>query len=365
MLRSLRHAFSGSVALALVLTFAISTALAAPKDHLVRFNHTISPPAPTSVDISWVENSSGRYFLADRTNKAIDLFDAATDSFTGYLGQGAFTGNGACNGDPFAGAGPDGVVTDTAGRVWAGDGNSTIKLLLPQAGTGVVNAIPTGGTCRADELSYDPRDQLILIANDAEGFLTFINVTQQAVAGHFYYADNTLGQPASVAGHATAGGGLEQSVWDAQTGLFYQAVPAGSRSGFIDVFDPRSEQLVASFPVPGCDGGPTGLALGPNERFLGACGNGAVAVEVRTGKIHAFVPEVGGADEVWYNPGDHNFYLAIFLGPKLGVVNADNDHLVQVLRGPGSHSVAAYAGNNHIFDPGAGSGIAVYVSGGR
>jgi hypothetical protein len=158
---------------------------------------------------------------------------------------------------------------------------------------------------------------------------------------------------------------LEQSVWDAQTGLFYQAVPAGSSAGFIDVFDPLSEQLVATFPVPGCDGGPTGLALGPNQRMLGACGNGAVAVEVRHGQIHDFIAGVGGADEIWYNPGDNNFYLAIFVGFKLGVVNANNDHVVQVLTGHGTHSVAAYAGNNHIFDPEFGTGIAVFVSGGH
>jgi len=72
---------------------------------------------------------------------------------------------------------------------------------------------------------------------------------------------------------------------------------------------------------------------------------------------------VGGADEIWFNPGDANFYLAIFSPPTLGVVNADTDHLVQVLSGKGSHSVAAYAGNNHIFDPGAGTGIHVFVSG--
>ncbi|HLZ70220.1 MAG TPA: hypothetical protein VKV26_09980 [Dehalococcoidia bacterium] len=360
-----RRALPGSVVFALALLLAATTALAAPKDHLVRFSTTIAPPSPASVDISWVENSSGRYFLADRSNKAIDLFDARTDTFTGFIGQGQFTGNGACNGDPFAGAGPDGVVTDSSGLVWAGDGNSTIKVLNPVAGTNVVTSIGTGGKCRADELSFDPRDQLILIANDAEGFLTFIDVSTRSVAGHFYYADNTLGQPESVAGHATAGGGLEQSVWDAQTGLFYQAVPAGGTTGFIDVFDPVSERLVASYPVPGCDGGPTGLALGENERFLGACGNGAVAVELRSGRIHAFIPEVGGADEIWFNPGDDNFYLAIFAGARLGVVNADNDKLVQILSGRGSHSVAAYAGNNHIFDPGFGTGIAVFVSGGH
>jgi hypothetical protein len=107
------------------------------------------------------------------------------------------------------------------------------------------------------------------------------------------------------------------------------------------------------------------LALGPNQRFLGACGNGAVAVEAHNGQVHTLVPGVGGADEIWFNPGDNNFYLAIFAGFKLGVVNATNDHVVQVLSGHGSHSVAAYAGNNHVFDPEFGTGIAVFQSAGH
>jgi hypothetical protein len=291
--------------------------------------------------------------FADRTNKAVDLFNAQNDTFTGYIGQGAFMG------------GPNGVLTDSAGLVWAGDNNSTIKVLQPQAGTGpaaLIKSIPTGGSLRADELSYDPQDQVILIANDHEGFLTFINVATQSVATHFYYADNTVGQPATVSGHATAGNGIEQSVWDPQTGLFYQAVPgSATATGFIDVFTPTGT-LVNTFPVPGCTDGPTGLALGNNARFLGACANGAAAIELNNGQIHTIVSGVGGADEVWFNPGDKNFYLGIGRGQTLGVVS-QNDKVVAVLSGHGGHSVAAYAGNNHIFDPESNqSGVAVFTN---
>jgi hypothetical protein len=346
----------------------LSTGLATASDGSVSFSKDISLTSnPASFDISWVDNSTGQYFLADKTNLAVDLINATTDTFTGYIGKGVFT------------AGPNGVLTDSAGDVWAGDGNSTIKVLLPQAGTGsaaLIKSIPTGGTKRADELSYDPRDQVIVIANDREGFLTFVDVATESVSTHFYYSDNTVGQPATVAGHSTNGGGIEQSVWNPATGLFYQAVPGttsttgSTTTGFIDVFTP-SGTLVDTFPVPGCTNGPTGLALGDNQRFLGACANGAAAVEVRTGKLHRIVPDVGGADEVWFNPGDHNFYFGISgtatTGPKLGVVDGNDDHVVAVLTGHGGHSVAAYAGNNQIFAPekavsGISSGIAVFSS---
>jgi hypothetical protein len=77
----------------------------------------------TSFDISWVDQSTGQYFLADRTNNAVDQFDAAHDRFVGFLGQGAFhatraaaclamgaSDNADCNG-------PNGVVTDDQHRV--------------------------------------------------------------------------------------------------------------------------------------------------------------------------------------------------------------------------------------------------------
>ena len=287
-------------------------------------------------------------------------FNAATDTFVGFIGQNTFVGTGPSTcvnpaGNARACGGPNGVVTDSSHLVWASDGNSTIKVLNPAPGTTFIKSLATGGSVRADELSYDSRDQIILIANDAECFVTFINVANQSVAGHFYYTDANCA-PAAVTsgghfvpGHTTAGGGIEQSVWDPETGLFYQAVPAGTSAGsagFIDVFDPVSEKLVKTFSAPGCDGGPTGLALGPNQRFLGACGNGAIAIELHNGKVHKLVSGVGGADEVWFNPGDNNFYLAISGIPALGVVDADNDHVVAAPTGKGGHSVAAYAGNN-------------------
>jgi hypothetical protein len=382
-----------------VVLLAATTGLVAASDRSVAFVTTINPPHATSFDISWVENSTGKYFFADRSNNAIELINAKTDAFVGPIGHGVFTGVvSPCAGGGNVCNGPDGVLTDSAGLVWVGDGNSTIKVLNPTPNTGaaaLIKSIPTcptseadcgtGGKFRADELSFDPVDHLILIANDAEGFLTFVHVddvnpANSSVVGHFFYADNTLGATPSVAGHATAGGGIEQSVWVPQTGLFYQAVPANSpaTTGFIDVLDPHTMKLVASFPVPGCVNGPTGLALGPNQRFLGACDNAAASVDVRNGQLHKLVGDettTGGADEIWFNPGDKNFYLGISGPPaRVAAVDGENDHVVAVLTGTdcghlaaqgcGGHSVAAYSGNNQIFAPNRfGLGVDVLASG--
>lgn len=328
----------------------------------------IKPPSTKSFDIGWVDNSTGNYFLADRSNNAVDMFNASAGTFTGYIAQGSFVGVKACppGVDPHACSGPNGIVTDSAHLVWAGDGNSTIKVMNPSTSSGILASIATGGQYRADELAYDPRDQVIVVANDAEGFLTFINVSTRSVATHFYYADNTVGATPTVAGHSTAGNGIEQSVWNPATGLFYQAVPANSpaTTGFIDVFTP-SGTLVNTISVPGCTNGPTGLALGRNATFMGACDNGGAVIEAGSGHLRTIVSGVGGADEIWFNPGDGNFYFGISDGStgQVGAVNGADDRFIALQNG-GGHSVAAYAGNNHIFAPdktGA-NGIYVYAS---
>src|SRR5947207_794104 len=110
---------------ALLLSSAIRVA-AAPTFQLLGKVH---PPATTGFDISWVDNSTNLYYLADRTNHGIDVIDVSATPPSGYLGT--MTGSGSLafqNTGVRATSGPDGVLTDKAGNIWAGDGNSTIKM---------------------------------------------------------------------------------------------------------------------------------------------------------------------------------------------------------------------------------------------
>lgn len=158
--------------------------------------------------------------------------------------------------------------------------------------------IDTGGHARSDELAFDPVDHMVLMANPDDGFLTWISTTTLSVVGNFYYSGNADGVTPTVANHP-ATGGLEQPVFDPQTGLFYQAVPGVG----IDVFNPVPVngvgQLVTTFDPPPCASGPTGLVLGPNQTLIGACGDGGVVVKLHNGHLHTIIPNVGGADEVW------------------------------------------------------------------
>jgi len=73
------------------------------------------------------------------------------------------------------------------------------------------------------------------------------------------------------------------------------------------------------------------------------------------GDVLATVTQVGGSDEVWFNPGDKHYYLAANSnpgGPVPGVIDAETNTWIQnVPTFTGAHSVAANPINNHIFVP--------------
>jgi DNA-binding beta-propeller fold protein YncE len=127
-------------------------------------------------------------------------------------------------------SGPAGlVVLPDRRELWAGDGDSTVKVIDLQAGT-IVAAVATGGTKRADKLAYDPIDPLILITNpdDEPPFVTLISTTTRPVMGKIPFPDAT--------------DGVEQPVWDPSTQRFYQAVPETKTEpgGAVAVIDPAT-----------------------------------------------------------------------------------------------------------------------------
>src|SRR5207245_2381739 len=128
-----------------------------------------------SFDISFVDPNINLYFLADRTNRAVDVADTNTNTLQARLrANPPFVGS-TGNNDT---SGPDGVITVNSQELWAGDGNSTIKVidLFSRQTTHVIN---TGGVNRADELCVDPTHGVVLMANDADSppFVTFISTT--------------------------------------------------------------------------------------------------------------------------------------------------------------------------------------------
>jgi hypothetical protein len=335
--------FTGSVAM---------LAVTAPRQPGQVFSEPIlvknSPTNLRAFDVSWNDNNTQRYYLADRTNNAIDLVDSSTDTFLGFIGQGHYTGSRPCPDNPKdlrLCAGPNGVVTDDLGHVWSGDGDANIIEADDKPGRTIIRSIPTYGKGRIDELAYDPKDRILMAENDGDAppYVIFVSVKDGSVLGRYVYPKEQ--------------DGMEQPAWVPQTGLFYQNVPGMNR---LDVFDPHKlPNPVKSFPVE-CSGGLLGLTLsgltvGPQGRLMTVCGSlGGVTVDSQSGNVGKIIPEGGDADEVWYDSGSNNYYFS--QNSKLSVVSAATERFLTSIP-LGSHSVAANARNKHVFVPVVGKGI--------
>ena len=365
-----------------------------------------------SFDISFVDPKSGLYYLADRSNAALDVVDTTTDTLFGQIGGNpAFQPGFAGDTGTSATSGPNGVVaaspcifaTDSPSRVVSFDSSMSFTAAVSSFNTG-------GGNLRADELAFDPRDRLLLVINNANvpPFGTLINVSSSCV----------LSQPKTIfftaANGVDAQNGAEQPVWDPRTQRFYVSIPQigpNPQNGGVIKINPIGGAIEAVYPINFVS--PAGLTLNPNTGDLLAGSNtvfdtsgktcspvvpGSVASPVGvpatctgiaapqsaicnprpgrdcTGNALVAVPGVGGGDEIWFNSGDGNYYVTAGndpVGPVFGVIAAVSGTNTNVLtqlvptlppvpavttgankHGAGTvHSIAASAANNHVYVP--------------
>ena len=361
----------------------------------VRLLTTIPIPgtALRGFDISWVDASTQRYYLADRSNQAVDVIDAKNRTFLKHITGGfagvKFNASGGANNDI---SGPNGVVT--SGRwLFVTDGGSRV-VSIDLTTDAIVDSVHTSVSAnRADELAYDPKDGILLVINNADSppFATLISVNKSN--GHLTLGARITFDVAHAGFDAT--NGAEQPVWNKDTGKFYLSIPevnctAGPECGGSGInggvarIDPHSTGGVeALFPVQFCQ--PAGLTLGPKQNLLLGCSvvfdtagsawsasdantaaPSSIIMDAKSGSIEKIVKGVSGSDEVWFNSGDGHYYLAARNqpgGPVLGVIDAKSQTLLQIvptINAAGkafvypagtSHSVAVNPNNDNIFVP--------------
>jgi hypothetical protein len=335
-------------------------------------------------DISWVNPDRAEYYFADRSNNGIDIIDTQTLTFKRTIG--GFVGvqltNGAVNNNI---SGPDGVTSH--GRwLYAGDGDSTLKVIdLNAPVSPIKQIISTGGTTRVDEMALTTDGTLLLASNNAEDppFVTLFAANGDAAASKTgkiikITVDPTIIPPGF-------GLSLEQTAWDPQTARFYTSIPIiandppgcnfGQLTGPITchggmlvsdphnpvavygAFDPTTNTGVV--PLPACS--PNGATVGPHDNLLLGCTPGNNPSDTQTLVISAktkaslSVNGITGSDEVWFNQGDNRYYLGAnraIGGAKLGVIDAKSNFLVETIpQSSNSHSVAADSKRNLIFVP--------------
>ncbi len=308
-------------------------------------------------DISFVDRILPLYYLADRSNASLDIINTLNNTVLKQIGGFVGVRNDPVTMKPSNDiSGPDGVQKVGLSEVWVGDGDSSVKVvdLFSMSVVATISTTLEGHTAdqdkRADEMAYDPRDHILVVANNAATppFITMISTrpNDRRVLGHLVYSDAE---------------GVEQSVYNPANGLFYvnlTQVGDDPNSGAVSVVDPRTMAEVTRFPVTGCNG--AGLALGPRQKLLVGCSlpNNSQIISARDGTLLAEIPEISGSDEVWYNPGDRKFYLAARTnpastgGPSLGVIDAiTNKFVTRVPTDVSAHSVAADRRTNNVFVP--------------
>jgi DNA-binding beta-propeller fold protein YncE len=126
------------------------------------------------------------------------------------------------------------------------------------------------------------------------------------------------------------------------------------------VIDPKAAKVTDMFALEECQS--AGLALGPNGHLLVGCSGDAidagfdsksVILDTADGSVVASISDVGGSDEVWYNPGDHRFYLAARddpSGPSLGVIDARSSEWIgNVPTAKDAKEVVADSDSNEVY----------------
>jgi len=328
--------------LAALLCCVALPAIAAPLEKTGQL--AVTPNQLDSFDIGVVDQASERYFLADRSNKSLDIFDLAAGRMVGQVG--GFVGDRGA----YRISGPNGVVI-AGGEAWVGDGDSTIKVIDLTSGK-VVDTIATGGTTRLDEVAWDATGRVFVGINPDETppYATLVSTDPGRRMVGKVEVDR-------------ATDGLEQPVWSPVDGLVYIAVPELDHQpgqGGIAVVDPRDATLVTIIETRDCGG--TGLARGPGSRMVMGCRvvkDGpkphSVVFDVAGGDVVATVDGVGGADMVAFGEQPARYYEAAGRmpgGPVVGVVDAaTNRWLGNVASGPGAHSVAVAEGPGTVLVP--------------
>ena len=350
------------------------------------------PGGLTSFDIAFVDANIQTFVLADRTNKSIDVVDTSTNTMTHqYTATPAFRG--VFNPGGLANAsGPNGVIIVDQREIWATDAPvlncagspqvctvvtpSSIKVISLATGA-TTHVIYNGGARRADELCEDVKREIVMSANDdpIDNFLTFISTETYSIIGSNHKLDGSDPNfkikltPMPAGATNVAADGIEQCKFNPRTGSYYLAIPAttvttatGTTGGpgvVLKISRHAPFHIEATFTIGDGCAGPQGLAIGPRHEIVLGCGNpgaNSLIIDDRDGHTIAVLTGKGGADEVWYNPGDNSYFIARSTAGKLSVVDSGSSSSppstdADVVTTIGSHVVAADMLKNQIYVP--------------
>jgi hypothetical protein len=304
-----------------------------------------TPPSYWCYDTAVINNKT--YYLADNDRAGIDVIhDGHYPVYQGIIGKGQFTGIGGCKSGNYDTDGPNGVVI-AGNQIFAGDGNSSVRVYEKETGR-FITRITTGGHLRSDEVTYDARDQMVIVANGSERndahqdapFLSFISTKHGKTFDHLV---KRLPFP-----HANA---LEQPEWNPSDGKLYLTVPSSDQNptGEVDVIN-LATLNVSSIPTPNCED--AGLAFANREVAAVGCATGnQIVLNLHTHRLIR-IP-VTSVDIV---AADTHFLFFASYGsetqaPQLAVTDLQGRLLQTIPLTDVSHTVTVDKRDGHVYVP--------------
>jgi hypothetical protein len=221
-------------------------------------------------------------------------------------------------------------------------------------------------------MAYSPATQQLLAANNADSpaFATLFNAPGGGAT--------TIAKTGIKVPGAAPSDGMEQPVWNPNTGSFFVSIPsfAGDPAGgVVEIKTNGAVGTIYSFAALGvasCSS--TGLALGASGNLMVGCGNRNTQTILLNptanggaGAIVATFAQLSGSDQIWYDPASHRYFAtgADSAGRRVfDVISDATDQLLQSVVLPVSalsnpHSIAVDSLTGNVFVPLAGNTSAV------
>jgi hypothetical protein len=162
---------------------------------------------------------------------------------------------------------------------------------------------------------------------------------------------------------------MEQPAWNPKTGTFFVSIPAlagANNPGGVSEINPAGTVLrtidFGTMGITSCS--PTGLAVSASGNMLVGCGNvgaGAILLKSNGSIVRVGLGELGGTDELWYDPTTNKFYVTGNKGSnttRFFDVVTDDGTITQTVNLPATtsaHSITVSPFNGDVFVPLAGT----------
>lgn len=298
-----------------------------------------------------IDQATGLGYLADKDNKAVVVFDTKTDKFVsrigGFVGQ---TGNGNTSG-------PNGLTVVNSGpkihsppELWVSDGDSTVKVIDLQSGK-IAATIHTGGTSRANAMAFDPKNQIVIVANSNEAVSFFSLISVDPKQQHSVVAKLPVPQSAE---------NLERSAWHAPSGMFYTAIPVSSADkskGLLAQTDPKSGRIVKLHELERCH--PHSLSIVSDTTIFLGCSSahgpdrkpgGDMAVfDIASGKIESYGAGWGGNGSSTVDRARGLYFHATTIGALVVVDTKTRQVVEKVPTGKGARSLGVNLATGKVY----------------